>query len=101
MLQRQREADEMESQEEEHVTDQDLTALQSEDHIQQTISHPIQIEGVNVCELWCAGRLSSLKLAQLNEVCRALSVQKNCSNSRKLLWNPLMPMLSCAHVGND
>ena len=34
MLQCQREADEMESQEEEHVTDEDLTALESEDHIQ-------------------------------------------------------------------
>ena len=55
-LQRQRQADEIESQEEEQeVTDEDLIALESEDHIQairqevyrdieQTISHPIQIE---------------------------------------------------------
>ena len=61
-LQRQRQTDETESEEEQEVTDEDLTALESEDHIQaicqevyrdieQTISHPIQIEAVNVCEL--------------------------------------------------
>ena len=94
-LQRQRQADEIESQEEEQeITDEDLTALESEDHIQairqevyrdieQTISHPIKIEAVNVCELSRAGKLSSLKLAQLREVCRALSLQTNGSNSRK------------------
>ena len=95
-LQRQRRADEIESQEEEEqeVTDEDLTVLESEDHIQaihqevyrdieQTISHPIKIEAVNVCELTCAGKLSSLKLAQLREVCRALSLRTNGSNSRK------------------
>ena len=49
-LQRQRQADEIESQEEE----QELL-----------------------------GKLSSLKLAQLREVCRALSLQTNGSNSRK------------------
>ena len=84
-LQRQRQADETESEEEQEVTDEDLTALESDDHIQairqevyrdieQTISHPIQIEAVNVCELSRAGKLSSLKLAQLREVCRALSL---------------------------
>ena len=94
-LQRQRQADEIESQEEEQeVTDEDLTALESEDHIQairhevyrdieQTISHPIKIKAVNVCELSRAGKLSLLKLAQLREVCRALSLQTNGSNSRK------------------
>ena len=94
-LQRQRQADEIESPEEEQeVTDEDLTALESEDHIQairqevnreieQTISHPIKIEAINVCELSRAGKLSSLKLAQLREVCRALSLQTNGSNSRK------------------
>ena len=91
-LQRQRQADETESEEEEQeVTDEDLTTL---DHIQairqqvyrdieKTISHPIQTEAVNVCELSLAGKLSSLKLAQLREVCRALSLQANGSNSRK------------------
>ena len=96
-LQRQRQAGEIESQEEEEeVTDEDLilTALESEDHIQairqevyrdieQTISHPIKIEAVNVCELSRAGKLSSPKVAQLREVCRALSLQTNGSNSRK------------------
>ena len=93
-LQHQRQADETESEEEQEVTDEDLTALESEDHIQairqevykdieQTISHPIQIEAVNVCELSRAGKLSSLKLAQLREVCRALRLQTNGSNSRK------------------
>ena len=54
-LQHQRQADEIESQgEEQEVMDEDLTALESEDHIQaicqevsrdiaQTISHPIQM----------------------------------------------------------
>ena len=93
-LQRQRQADETESKEEQEITDEDLTALESEDHIQairqevyrdieQATSHPIQIEAVNVCELSRAGKLSSLKLAQLREVCRALSLQTNGSNSRK------------------
>ena len=113
-LQRQRQADEIESQEEkQEVTDEDLTALESEDHIpairqevyrdiEQTISHPIQIEAVNVCELSRAGKLSSLKLTQFREVCRALSLQTNGSNSRKrTLLNHLMPTLSCAHVGNN
>ena len=62
-LQRQRQADEIESQEEvQEVTDKDLTAFESEDHIQamrqevhkdikQAISYPIRIEAVNVCEL--------------------------------------------------
>ena len=93
-LQRQIEADEMESQEEKQVTDEDLTAIESEDHIQaihqevfrdfeQTISHPIEIKAVNVCKLLRAGKLSSLKLVQLREVCRALTLQTNGSNSRK------------------
>lgn len=94
-LQRQRQADEIESQEEEQeVTDEDLIALESEDYIQairqevyrdieQNISHPIKVEAVNVCELSRAGKLSSLKLAQLREVCRALSLRTNGSNSRK------------------
>ena len=51
--------------------------------IEQTISHPIQIEAVNVCELWRPGKLSSLTLAELKEVCRSLSLQTNGSNSRK------------------
>ena len=71
-LQRQRQAEEIESQEEEQeVTDEDLIALESEDYIQairqevyrdieQNISHPIKVEAVNVCELSRAGRLSSL-----------------------------------------
>ena len=92
-LQRQRQADEIESQEEEQeVTDEDLIALESEDHIQairqevyrdteQANSHPIQIEAVNVSELSLAGKLSSLKLAQLREICRVLSLQTNGSNS--------------------
>ena len=94
-LQRQRQADEIESQEEEQeVTDEDLIALESEDYIQairqevyrdieQNISHPIKVEAVNVCELSRAGKLSSLKLAQLREACRALSLRTNGSNSRK------------------
>ena len=94
-LQRQRQAEEIESQEEEQeVTDEDLTALESKDRIQairqevyrvieQTISHSIQIEAVNVFELSRAGKLSSLKLAQLRKVCRALSLQTNGSGSRK------------------
>jgi len=93
-LQCQRQADETESEEEQEVIDEDLTALESEDHIrairqevyrdiEQTISQPIQIEAVNVCELLRAGKLSSRKLAQLREVCRALSLQTNDSNSRK------------------
>ena len=51
--------------------------------IEQTISHLIQIETVTVCELPCAEKLSLLKLAQLREVCRALRLQTNGSNSRK------------------
>ena len=94
-LQRQRQADEIESQEEEQeVTDEDLIALESEDYIQairqevyrdieQNISHPIKVEAVNVCELSRAGKLSSLKFTQLREVCRALSLRTNGSNSRK------------------
>ena len=94
-MQRQRQADEIESQEEEQeVTDEDLIALESEDYIrairqevyrdiEQNISHPIKVEAVNVCELSRAGKLSSLKLAQLREVCRALSLRANGSNSRK------------------
>ena len=114
-LQRQRRADEIESQEEEEqeVTDEDLTVLESEDHIQaihqevyrdieQTISHPIKIEAVNVCELTCAGKLSSLKLAQLREVCRALSLQTKGSNSRKRTFTePLdayAKLLSLIHI---
>ncbi|CAH3159614.1 unnamed protein product [Porites evermanni] len=66
------------------------------------IGHPIKIEAVNVCELSRAGKQSSLKLAQLREVCRALSLQTNGSNSRKRTFTePLMPTLSCAHVGNN
>lgn len=94
-LQRQRQAGEIESQEEEQeVTDEDLIALESEDYIQairqevyrdieQNISHPIKVEAVNVCELSRAGKLSSLKLAQFREVCRALNLRTNGSNSRK------------------
>ena len=66
VLQRQREADEMESQEEEQVMDKDhIQAIRQEvwRDFEQTISHPIQIEGVNVCELWRAGKHSWMKYA--------------------------------------
>ena len=92
-LQRQRQPDEIESQEDEVTDEEDLEALESENCIQairqevyrdiETPNHPIQVAAVNVCELSHAGKLSSLKLAQLREVCTALQLQTDGSHSRK------------------
>ncbi|KAL9982090.1 hypothetical protein ACROYT_G010884 [Oculina patagonica] len=82
-----------ESQEDEEIAEEDLKALESEDCIQairqdvyrdiEAPNHPIQVEEVNVCELANAGKLNTLKLAQLRDVCTALQLQTNGSYSRK------------------
>ena len=78
---------------EEEFADEDLEALQSEDSIQairqevhkdmESSEHPIQVGAVNVCALLHAGKLSSLKVAQLRETCTALELQTAGSYSRK------------------
>ncbi|XP_078348424.1 uncharacterized protein LOC144633421 [Oculina patagonica] len=92
-IQRQRQTGEIESQEDEEIAEEDLEALESEDCIQairqevyrdiEAPNHPIQVEEVNVCELASAGKLNTLKLAQLRDVCTALQLQTNGSYSRK------------------
>ena len=92
-LKRQRQADDIESEEEEEVPEEDLEALESEDRIQairqevykdiETPNHPIQVGAVNVCELARAGNLSTLTLAQLREMCTVLQLQTDGSHSRK------------------
>lgn len=100
-LQRQRQTGEIESQEDEEIAEEDLEALESEDCIQairqevyrdiEAPNHPIQVKGVNVCELALAGKLNTLKLAQLRDVCTALQLQTNGSYSRKRTYTePLM-----------
>ena len=90
-IQRQRQAGEIESQEDEEIVEEDLEALESEDCIQairqkvyrdiEAPNHPIQVKEVNVCELARAGKLDTLKLAQLRDVCTALQLQSNGSYS--------------------
>ena len=100
-IQRQRQAGEIESQEDEEIAEEDLEALESEDCIQairqkvyrdiEAPNHPIQVKEVNVCELARAGKLDTLKLAQLRDVCTALQLQSNGSYSRKRTYTePLM-----------
>lgn len=109
-LQRQRLPDENQ---EEEFADEYLEDLQSEDSTQairqeehkdmESPEHPIQVGAENLCALLHAGKLSSLRLAQLRETCTALKLQKAGSYSTKRTYTEpliLIPMLSLAHVRN-
>ena len=92
-IQRQKQPDETANKEEEEIAEEDLEALELEDRIRairqevygdiETPDHPIQVAEVNICELSRTGKLSTLKLKQLREVCSALQLQTDGSSSRK------------------
>ena len=105
---RQRQADDIESQEEEEVPEEDLEVLESEDCIQaihqevyrdtETPNHPIQVGTVKVCELSRAGNLSSLELAQLREVCTVLQLQTDGNHSRKRTYTVPLDAYAVLHM---
>ena len=110
-IQRQKRHDEIADREEEEVAEEDLEAFELEDRIrairQEVYSdieipdHPIQVGGVNICELSRTGKLSTLKLTQLREVCSALQLQTDGSSSRKRTYTePLVAYQSFADVRN-
>ena len=75
------------------VDEEDIVAMETE-HYLQTVhqavledmgspSHPIKVNNFNICELLDAGKLSTLKVVQLRDVCSELKLQTPGSQSRK------------------